>query len=309
MTSSQTESANDVSDSDDEFQEATEDARSTNGRRDEIDRTSGPSVCYGMEQPSFDFSDWNPEAPAGLQFLCLIPQLSGYEAKYEQGDLTGKVKISLRHRQQRLRHFKQGKTVGRDIADEKRLRQAANKNDYSLVLELLESGVDPSSCDDKKRTPLHFAAAQGNELIVKLLLDHGADPNLTDILGNTPLHLAACTIASHIAVVTLLLKAGTNLRAVDKSGRTPLSFAKSRLRVVMQQTSSTSEQLKKDIHQVIEMMKEYLSLSGMTEDALQLDSLCEQLSRSTTIEQVYELNTLLSDFTNMTLHKKSQPSS
>ncbi|XP_064615023.1 ankyrin repeat domain-containing protein 54-like isoform X2 [Liolophura sinensis] len=293
MTSSQTESANDVSDSDDEFQEATEDARSTNGRRDEIDRTSGPSVCYGMEQPSFDFSDWNPEAPAGLQFLCLIPQLSGYEAKYEQGDLTGKVKISLRHRQQRLRHFKQGKTVGRDIA----------------VLELLESGVDPSSCDDKKRTPLHFAAAQGNELIVKLLLDHGADPNLTDILGNTPLHLAACTIASHIAVVTLLLKAGTNLRAVDKSGRTPLSFAKSRLRVVMQQTSSTSEQLKKDIHQVIEMMKEYLSLSGMTEDALQLDSLCEQLSRSTTIEQVYELNTLLSDFTNMTLHKKSQPSS
>lgn len=67
------------------------------------------------QQPSFDFSDWNPEAPAGLQFLCLIPQLSGYEAKYEQGDLTGKVKISLRHRQQRLRHFKQGKTVGRDI--------------------------------------------------------------------------------------------------------------------------------------------------------------------------------------------------
>lgn len=50
MTSSQTESANDVSDSDDEFQQATEDTRSTNRRRGQTDSIdSGPSVSGGIE--------------------------------------------------------------------------------------------------------------------------------------------------------------------------------------------------------------------------------------------------------------------
>jgi ankyrin repeat protein len=59
----------------------------------------------------------------------------------------------------------------------------------STVIELLESGVDPCSQDNKQRTALHFASSQGNELVVKVLLDKGANPNSKDILGNTPMHL------------------------------------------------------------------------------------------------------------------------
>ena len=36
------------------------------------------------------------------------------------------------------------------------------------VVELLEGGADPSCEDEKKRTPLHFAASQGYETISKL---------------------------------------------------------------------------------------------------------------------------------------------
>ena len=38
-----------------------------------------------------------------------------------------------------------------------------------------------------------------------------------DKLGNTALHLAACT--SHVPVVTLLLRAGTDLTTIDNNGR------------------------------------------------------------------------------------------
>jgi ankyrin repeat protein len=36
------------------------------------------------------------------------------------------------------------------------------------------------------RTPLHVAAATGNEKTVKVLLDHGADPNARDDNNETP---------------------------------------------------------------------------------------------------------------------------
>ena len=38
---------------------------------------------------------------------------------------------------------------------------------FIAVIELLEGGADPSCEDEKKRTPLHFAASQGFETISK----------------------------------------------------------------------------------------------------------------------------------------------
>ncbi|KAK3581817.1 hypothetical protein CHS0354_028824 [Potamilus streckersoni] len=199
--------------------------------------------------PNFNIRSWSPKGPGVLDFICLVPFAQGYEAKYDQSEHINKVKISSRHRQQRMQEFHYGRTTCRNIIEERRLRNATSQNDYQLVVELLDSGVDPCAYDEKKRTALHIAASQGFQVIVKVLLDKGADPNQKDVLGNTPLHLAACTC--QVPVVTLLLKAGTDLKSVDTSGRTPLSLAKSRLRMLAEDKSYSNEQLKGEVFQVL----------------------------------------------------------
>ena len=71
--------------------------------------------------PKFDFSNWNPdinwspEAPAGLQFLSLLPISQGYEVPYQQQEHVGKIKVSTTHRKTRQLEFTSGKTTGRNI--------------------------------------------------------------------------------------------------------------------------------------------------------------------------------------------------
>ena len=80
--------------------------------------------------PKFDFGEWNPEAPAGLQFLSLLP-LSvgfGYNIDYEQQhDHVGKIKPSTLHRRARRTVFSSGKTIARDIL---------GKNNYFVKLQI-----------------------------------------------------------------------------------------------------------------------------------------------------------------------------
>ena len=66
--------------------------------------------------PRFDFTEWSPEAPAGLQFLSLIPMsASGYEVPTADTSHVGKIKVCSAHRKMRLRHFSSGKTIGRNM--------------------------------------------------------------------------------------------------------------------------------------------------------------------------------------------------
>lgn len=74
-----------------------------------------------------------------------------------------------------------------------------------------------------------------------------------DIVGNTPLHLASIT--NHIKMITLLLKSGTDINALDNSGRTPLHLARSKLKLLH---GSKSRHVKEEILQIIEMMTVYL---------------------------------------------------
>jgi len=200
--------------------------------------------------PKFDVTAWSPtEGGDAMSYLCLIPFSNRYSPQYDQSEQTGKMKVSTAHRNTRLKELKCGRTTGKNIVDEKHLRLAANSNDLSTVLELLESGVDTCCFDDKMRTPLHFAASQGYENIVKALLDKSANPNAKDILGNTPLHLAACT--GHVPVVTLLLRAGTDLKSVDQYGRTPSTVAKARLKFLAEVKGYSSQRVKDEALQVI----------------------------------------------------------
>ncbi|KAL4239280.1 Ankyrin repeat domain-containing protein 54 [Mactra antiquata] len=251
-----------------------------------------------FHMPSFDCSTWNPQGPAGLNYVSLVPFTPS--SSHSQDSQFGKIKISSTHRKQRLKEFQSGRTTCRNIVDERRLRNACNDNDCITVIELLDGGADASCEDLKGRTPLHIAASQGHEQIVKVLLDHGANPNKKDFIGNTPLHLAASTC--QIAVVTLLLVAGTDLKLVDNYGRTPIRLARTSLQRIVRENKAC-ESMRKEMKEVSEMMSTYLRLSGQTVEAEEIDSLCLKLEKTTTREEVDHVNSLMANFAELNIQK------
>jgi hypothetical protein len=72
-------------------------------------------------------------------------------------------------------------------------------------------------------TPLHFAAAAGQQKLVQLLCEHHANASLPDSLSRTPLHLA-CWAGSHEAV-KILLKYDSDPGLRNGAGRTPIAVA------------------------------------------------------------------------------------
>jgi hypothetical protein len=50
-------------------------------------------------------------------------------------------------------------------------------------------------------------------------------------------------------------------------------------------------------------MRTYLNLSGMHQEAEQLDDLCQQLQRVSTREEVDHLNSILTDFASLNIEK------
>jgi ankyrin repeat protein len=77
--------------------------------------------------------------------------------------------------------------------------------------------------DRMGRSPLHYAALEGNVESVRALLASGLIADALDDDGMTPLHFA---VQSKVAdVVALLLKAGVSADTPDTQGNTPLSTA------------------------------------------------------------------------------------
>ncbi|KFY84554.1 hypothetical protein V500_09211 [Pseudogymnoascus sp. VKM F-4518 (FW-2643)] len=114
----------------------------------------------------------------------------------------------------------------KDIALRTPLSWAAeNGNEAVVKLLLATAGVDIESYDYKGQTPLALAAANGQESVVKLLLATvGVDAEFRDHRYRTPLFLAA--EHGHEMVMKLLLaRPGVNVNSMDNSGYTPLDFA------------------------------------------------------------------------------------
>ena len=102
------------------------------------------------------------------------------------------------------------------------LHYAAENNNGRLTEKLLQYGADPSvKEDDEGMTPLHVAANSGSVLAAEVLLEHGVRTNL----GETPLVIAARRGNVSIGMVQFLLQKGSNVRAKDTSGMTPLTNA------------------------------------------------------------------------------------
>ncbi|XP_015885894.3 potassium channel AKT1 isoform X1 [Ziziphus jujuba] len=88
---------------------------------------------------------------------------------------------------------------------------AAMRNDDLLLSQLLRRGSDPNEMDANGRTPMHIAAANGNEHCVVLLLEYGANPNIKDLEGNAP--LLEAIMGNHESVIKLLLDNGAEINS------------------------------------------------------------------------------------------------
>ena len=71
---------------------------------------------------------------------------------------------------------------------------------------------------------MHDAAYNGHEAVVQMLLKAGADVKAVTKDGRTPLHEAAYN--GHEAVVQMLLKAVADVKAVDKDGKRPVDLTR-----------------------------------------------------------------------------------
>ena len=74
--------------------------------------------------------------------------------------------------------------------------------------------------DDYGRTPLHYAALNGDIASTQRLLGEGAIPGSADDDGWTPLHCAVHE--GHFDIARVLLNAGADVDALDSHGNTPL---------------------------------------------------------------------------------------
>eukprot|EP00930_Biecheleria_cincta_P035178 TRINITY_DN24214_c0_g2_i1.p1 TRINITY_DN24214_c0_g2~~TRINITY_DN24214_c0_g2_i1.p1 ORF type:complete len:565 (-),score=79.21 TRINITY_DN24214_c0_g2_i1:56-1750(-) len=93
------------------------------------------------------------------------------------------------------------------------LLAACSCQHWQIALVVLAAGVTRSSIDvakDKQdRTPLHLAAAAGQDRLVEMLLQAGASPHVWSRRGRQPLHEAAT--AGHAEVCASLLEGGASL--------------------------------------------------------------------------------------------------
>ena len=106
------------------------------------------------------------------------------------------------------------------------LAWAARNGQEGVVKALLEQkNVDPNHLDKNDLTPLGWAAIEGHEGVVNLFLEReNVDPNHADVNGRTPLRCAA--FEGHEGVVKLLLeREDVDPNLPDKAGHGPLGCA------------------------------------------------------------------------------------
>ena len=101
---------------------------------------------------------------------------------------------------------------------------AAMNGDKAAVRALLKSAADVNAAQGDGMTALHWAAMNGDRELAEMLVFAGANVRATTRLGTyTPLFLASQQ--GHAAVISALLKAGSDVKAGTPNGTSPLMVA------------------------------------------------------------------------------------
>jgi ankyrin repeat protein len=106
------------------------------------------------------------------------------------------------------------------------LHYAAVDGDAKLVSKLLLEGANPNAADDRGWVPLHCAAQAISGPVTALLLSAGANIEAKDVYGNTPLHRAVASSRGAGEVIILLRKAGAAATTTNNYGVSPLASAR-----------------------------------------------------------------------------------
>ena len=106
------------------------------------------------------------------------------------------------------------------------LHWAAQEGQLKIAGRLIAAGAEVNPQDKHGFTPLAVAVGEAHEALVRTLLDAGASPNLTIASDSdgTPLHLACSWNRLEIAKA-LVERAGTDINARTVEGKTPLAYA------------------------------------------------------------------------------------
>lgn len=94
---------------------------------------------------------------------------------------------------------------------------AAKRDDLNLLNSKITEGLDVNKKDFMQATPLHWAAAYGNNKSIKILLSNGADINSTDGKGSTPLHWASFMARPKTIELLILNSADPSRKNIDGS--------------------------------------------------------------------------------------------
>lgn len=103
------------------------------------------------------------------------------------------------------------------------LLDAIKKRSLSEVSNAIKNGADINIQDERKRSPLYYAAYLGYNDIVKYLIKKHADINKPNNEEKTPLYVAAQN--GHLDIVKLLVKCDADINKTTNYGFTPLHIA------------------------------------------------------------------------------------
>ena len=106
------------------------------------------------------------------------------------------------------------------------LHYAANEGNQALCSQLLTAGADPDAQDDNGWTPLHFAAQANSATVTEALIEAGANVELQDSFGNTALFRAVFESRGDGSVIQALRAAGADANALNRAGVSPLVLAR-----------------------------------------------------------------------------------
>jgi ankyrin repeat protein len=106
------------------------------------------------------------------------------------------------------------------------LHYAARDGDAALLERLITGGADVNALDVNRWTPLHFAAQAVSPAVAAKLIEAGANVAVRDRFGNTPLLRAVFSSRGDGTVIELLLSAGADPNAPNDSDVTPIKLAR-----------------------------------------------------------------------------------